>query len=1099
MAITLLPIIESYVHAATTKDFSGSTVTNLGVSATDATGSGNQEGPVCTWNASGTGITGSLRGAKGKGSGLVWQGFYYASETTLTLTNNYSKDAKLSFTYDVTIANGGSAVVNGTTHTSAVTGKTVDVTLASKASITIKLTATQRSQLYNHPKPNGASITITNIQLIEDQSVTVNFGAAANGSYTVTKADGTPVDTSKALSAQAIDTFTLTATPAEGYAFAGWYFTPEGGTEAFYSGSATYTGASFATGGTLTAKFEDASLGVWKVGDAKFSDLSVALAAAQSGSVKTVIPLQDLTIDKNCTVPAGVTLLIPFDASFTSYGASPKSYEVPSDGVSDAARPLPKPYRTVTIADGVTVTVYGNIELAANHWASHGGGSIGGRPKEYYGRVIMNGTSQIVLQSGANLYAWGYVIGSDNAMVTANAGATIYEKMQVTDYRGGSITTGLTGSGGLVKEGIFPFNQYYIQNVEVKEVIKSGATLVCNAAIYASDVNENSVDFMGSKGMFRLTSGAQATKYYDADTDRLIIDVEGTMSMNAITVMGYDTKDFTLPLNNNLTINLKRGANVNINQHAVLLPGAVINVEEGATLTVAADKKAHLLDEDNWDIYCMGYRIKALTYVAGRNGAPVVRDPNALGDATLNLNGTLVLNGAIYTSAGNAQIISSEKCGKIVFNSAAPSSATTIKQSTITQASNFITGAQQIGENKTITMNPAVLTNGDKHKGTDRATTATSGAAAGSTFYYYDECNMWVKSNEDHTIHSYNEGVVTTAPTCTTAGVKTFTCTVCGATKTEAVAAIGHKNKEHHEKVDATCVATGTIEYWSCPDCGKNFSDESCTTEVTDLTIEIDATNHVHKSEQVQQDATCLDKGYTAGTYCEDCDKWISGHEEIPAIGHKNKVQHEKVDATCVTTGTIEYWSCPDCGKNFSNEDCTTAVTELTIPVDPDNHDLVTTDAKDPTCTEIGWDEYVTCQREGCGHTTYVEKPATDHAWGVPGYTDNGDGTHTATYTCGNNGEHIKSDDPVGHSYIDGECVCGAEKPVQTGLKGDVNLDEEVDMDDVVALMQHVLRAELITDSTALANGEVTSDAVLDMDDVVKLMQYVLKAIDTLN
>ena len=66
-------------------------------------------------------------------------------------------------------------------------------------------------------------------------------------------------------------------------------------------------------------------------------------------------------------------------------------------------------------------------------------------------------------------------------------------------------------------------------------------------------------------------------------------------------------------------------------------------------------------------------------------------------------------------------------------------------------------------------------------------------------------------------------------------------------------------------------------------------------------------------------------------------------------------------------------------------------------------------------------------------------------------------------------------------------------------MKGDVMLDGDVDMDDVVVLMRHVLQAELITDKTALANGEVINEESLDMDDVVKIMRYVLKAIDTLD
>lgn len=68
-------------------------------------------------------------------------------------------------------------------------------------------------------------------------------------------------------------------------------------------------------------------------------------------------------------------------------------------------------------------------------------------------------------------------------------------------------------------------------------------------------------------------------------------------------------------------------------------------------------------------------------------------------------------------------------------------------------------------------------------------------------------------------------------------------------------------------------------------------------------------------------------------------------------------------------------------------------------------------------------------------------------------------------------------------------------KYYQDGMPGDVDLSEKVDMDDVVALMRHVLKAEIITNSTALKNGAViNTPATLNMDDVVKLMRYVLKA-----
>ena len=78
--------------------------------------------------------------------------------------------------------------------------------------------------------------------------------------------------------------------------------------------------------------------------------------------------------------------------------------------------------------------------------------------------------------------------------------------------------------------------------------------------------------------------------------------------------------------------------------------------------------------------------------------------------------------------------------------------------------------------------------------------------------------------------HSWNEGEITTPPTCTEAGVKTFTCSVCGETKTESVAPEHSLAKT--EKVDATCAKEGTEAYWKCSVCEKMFSDAKGTKEI---------------------------------------------------------------------------------------------------------------------------------------------------------------------------------------------------------------------------------------------------------------------------
>ena len=80
-----------------------------------------------------------------------------------------------------------------------------------------------------------------------------------------------------------------------------------------------------------------------------------------------------------------------------------------------------------------------------------------------------------------------------------------------------------------------------------------------------------------------------------------------------------------------------------------------------------------------------------------------------------------------------------------------------------------------------------------------------------------------------------------------------------------------------------------------------------------------------------------------------------------------------KSAATCVSP-PVYYTNCAYCYHKGTD----TYVDPYNGP-DPNNHDLVHHDAKAPTCTEIGWNEYDACQREGCTYTTKVEIPALKH------------------------------------------------------------------------------------------------------------------------
>ena len=81
--------------------------------------------------------------------------------------------------------------------------------------------------------------------------------------------------------------------------------------------------------------------------------------------------------------------------------------------------------------------------------------------------------------------------------------------------------------------------------------------------------------------------------------------------------------------------------------------------------------------------------------------------------------------------------------------------------------------------------------------------------------------------------HDWGNGEEVLAPSCTEEGSQEYTCSVCNATKTETVSSLGHV-MTYHAQVDATCTQAGSIAYYSCSRCGKNFSDKAGETELDD-------------------------------------------------------------------------------------------------------------------------------------------------------------------------------------------------------------------------------------------------------------------------
>ena len=416
---------------------------------------------------------------------------------------------------------------------------------------------------------------------------------------------------------------------------------------------------------TITARFASKTAALFETGGQRFDDLGDAVSYAQANSQSKITLATDGSISGTYTIPAGITLLIPFDEAGTLYTDAPAAIRT---------APASKPFRTLTMSDGASITVNGAISLGGRYYAA--GGSEQGRPVGDYGYIKMADNSSITVKNGGNLYAWGFISGSGS--VLAESGATVYEFYQIADFRGGSASSTIANGG----KKVFPFSQYFVQNIEVPLTLNAGANEQVYSGVYAmSTTYTTSINFIGNNGMFKVESGS-FTKDYDEKTDRLVFTVNGEAALNTLSLklasMSVNSASYVLPITNNITINIQSG-NVTINQDAALLAGVEVNIAEGAGLTVANGKNIYFYDSDEWssDNFVWGpCKFKSVAYAPGK---AYNRSNNDLVDAKMDVNGSVTAIGAIYTTGSGADICSSNGTGKYI-QQGAPGTATATYQ-----------------------------------------------------------------------------------------------------------------------------------------------------------------------------------------------------------------------------------------------------------------------------------------------------------------------------------------------------------------------------------------------------------------------------------
>ena len=306
---------------------------------------------------------------------------------------------------------------------------------------------------------------------------------------------------------------------------------------------------------------------------------------------------------------------------------------------------------------------------------------------------------------------------------------------------------------------------------------------------------------------------------------------------------------------------------------------------------------------------------------------------------------------------------------------------------------------------------------------TQRATCTVCGAEYGdalghdfTTSWTHDDNEHWKQCSrcdkkDDVGPHTWDNGTITTAPTCTKAGKKTYSCTKCDATKIEPIPATGHSWKSDwtsdathhwHECANENCDVTdnagkkGYAEHsGGKATCTQNAVCEFCKAEYGEK-LPHDFTAETVDAKYLKSAATCTEKAVYYKS-CAVCGLSSEGTADEATFFSGNALDHdwgawtqnsdEKTHTRICKRDTshTETENCIDANKDHKCDDCGKKLTEHTGgkatckdkakcevcgaeygELDPKNHtNLKHFPAKAATKTTEGNIEYWYC--EGCG------------------------------------------------------------------------------------------------------------------------------------
>ena len=507
---------------------------------------------------------------------------------------------------------------------------------------------------------------------------------------------------------------------------------------------------------------------VCQIGSTKYKTLEEALQAANSGN--TILMIANYTLSAgDWILKSGVKLLVP-------YSGQTSTKETNLEVVEGTATPSQN--LKLSFAEGAHLVCNGVIEAGAKQ-TGQGSSELTGQVYGSYGHIYMAEGSSITIESGATLYAWGYVTGKGE--ITIKNGGKSYEMFQFGWYKGGNTTSSIYSNRSSYK--IFPMTDYSYQNIECPIMYYPGASAYGRSAVKPSSYSSMEKPLAMLVGtadncMFKMTTAEASAntwvkKVYDPETDitNWIMNSGAAISGISMSVgVSVNSADFYLPITSNFRITLNYG-DMNINNDVIFLPGSQLIINKEATGILKSGKLLFFYDAEDWftglghvsvtasgwsKAKTCGYYYYPATYsptwstanprknVYARDKASIDKGVTPLPDAELFVHGKMIVYGSLYTSGdGNASSIgrnanihsTNEDAGKIQFNTKVTGSKALYKvcfavgnSEANNSWSDMIYGGQT-------TAYPAHLANGD---GTY---VQSSGTEAGKQYVYVD--NQW--------------------------------------------------------------------------------------------------------------------------------------------------------------------------------------------------------------------------------------------------------------------------------------------------------------------------------------------------------------------